>query len=250
AGSFLLVGVVSASSYVTPAEFCNGLPSGQFCNPSFRREVITCPASVSTLCPLQYVCKEGPLSPVNFTASCVVDAARPAVAKCRNAPSDIVTSDCLNDRTIVECPSLMTYSCPPDLVCQRRGRRGYCERPGIINATESELNPCRNMKITNGTQLTCDTVNLRRVVSCPTGESFLCESGKVCAVKSDSTVGCVSFTENMPRFCSNKPLFSSYCVPFDPPSRIILCGTTPTLYQCPVGSPRCYQRLSITATCN
>jgi hypothetical protein len=52
-------------------EFCKGLPTGQFCNVRSPRQIVQCPSSTSTTCPVNYACKENPISTTNqtYTAS-------------------------------------------------------------------------------------------------------------------------------------------------------------------------------------
>lgn len=45
-------------SFSVPSQFCAGLPMGQFCNVGLAREVIACPASVSSMCPMNSVCQD------------------------------------------------------------------------------------------------------------------------------------------------------------------------------------------------
>jgi hypothetical protein len=101
----------------------------------------------------------------------------------------------------------------------------------------------------NSSSIICDQINLRKVLTCPTGQYYICPAGTICSAVAPAISACVPLTQDLGRFCSNKPLFSSYCIPMDPLNRMVVCGYEPSILACPVDAARCTQRLSIIAKC-
>lgn len=61
--------IVVKSTFLAPTQFCQGLPTGSYCNINFPREAIKCPASVSSFCPINYLCSEGLMVDGLYTTS-------------------------------------------------------------------------------------------------------------------------------------------------------------------------------------
>ena len=255
--------IVAASTFervdilplVYPAMFCRGLPEGQYCNVDFPRELISCPSSSSTICPENHVCREAPIGTgKNYSASCVREISSIEAAKCSFIPNGKVISKCLDSRRIIECPEMTEYHCPEELVCQRRGLRAFCVKSEWSGISEDEVDSCQaapgGVSGSESDIKICDAVNQRKIVTCPSGKSEICDPGQMCATSAaDMKATCVPFTHDLNRFCSNKPKFSSHCIPNDKYGRFIMCGFTPTVFQCPEETRKCFQELSITARC-
>lgn len=178
-----------------------------------------------------------------------LDLDSPNVKKCSGISDNLYVSDCLDNKTILECPTANTFrnniywylECAPDLVCEKRGLRSYCVDP---TAEESEIVGCAS-----NVKSTCDPINMRKQIDCVTGNQTLCSTSTVCSPISKTETACVPWSEDLLRFCSNKPLFSSFCIAGDPDLQFVMCGQTPSIMRCPLGSKKCFQNLSISAQC-
>ena len=158
-----------------------------------------------------------------------------------------LTSYCFQNMT-VQCPSGDAFLCPPDLECQRRGRRAFCVQPRFIENGEPSLDQiCEAAP--QGSSV-CHPTNLKKIVSCPGKEVTFCPLGQMCDNDNPSdptSAACKPIESNPARWCSNKPVMSSFCVPKDQEAKLVLCSLKPQILQCPTG--KCVQELSITSRC-
>jgi hypothetical protein len=91
---------------------------------------------------------------------------------------------------------------------------------------------------------------LKKIISCPGEKVEYCGGSNMCDVPNGTDQACcVPFRSNLQRWCSNKPLYSSYCLKDRDENQIVLCSQTPQILDCPEGSTRCLQDLSIKARC-
>jgi hypothetical protein len=88
---------------------------------------------------------------------------------------------------------------------------------------------------------------LKRIISCPDEEVQVCGLGQMCVVQGDAAnATCADFDSDLRRFCSNKPLHSSFCFN-NSGGRFVSCSNNPQIVECPSG--RCRQNFGITAEC-
>ncbi|KAI3634057.1 hypothetical protein MIR68_007661 [Amoeboaphelidium protococcarum] len=237
---------VIVSRVVVPTQFCNLIPSGSYCNPSNQRVVINCPESIQTWCPQDSVCVERPLRN-GSVATCQKNYKSLAIDSCVGIK--IKSSKCLDETTIVECPKANVFKCSAGLKCVKRGFRAYCQTPDLPAGAQVDVCAGYDGKDKPEKQV-CDVINLRKIVTCPSGKSSLCRTGFVCSLV-NGTAGCVPWAQSMNQFCSNKPLFSSFCVPRDNeiPQEFVECGQIPRVVSCPERARNCVQKNGITSEC-
>lgn len=174
---------------------------------------------------------------------CVPNIWKPIPRMCRGkAPN---TSYCAGN-SVYECPTGELFRCPSDMKCQKRGLRAYCIPP---MAHENPEKLCDNFAEPEKASV-CDAYNLKKITSCANGTVSLCPSGQMCDndnPQAPTTAACKPYESNPNRWCSNKPLMSSFCVPRSEKALLILCSSTPHIFECPTG--KCVQELGITAKC-
>lgn len=225
--------------YITAFTFCQDLPQGEYCDPAFPRSFVSCPNALTRYCPPRTLCSIG--SSLG-RIQCVPNLWDPVGQLCYGKADG--TSFCLNNQTVVECENGESFSCPADMACKRRGRRAYCVQPQFLRQ-EPTTGLCNGLK---GEGTVCHPTNLKKIIECPHESVSYCGIGHMCGLTGSdaSKASCIPFEKDLDRFCSNKPLYSSRCVP-GTKGTLILCSQIPQLLDCP--TRKCVQELSITARC-
>ena len=262
------------SVYITPLTFCSSLPQGQYCNPSFPRGFISCPTGLQMYCLANEVCQPSHSSQPSqsggmMSIECIENAASEESELCRGKEGD--TAHCLSPQTIVECSKGEVFECAADMTCQKRGRRAYCIPPNMLQMSDSGNGGgvCDStIGYSEGEIRVCHPLNLKKVVTCPSGKEEVCPQGEICDVPSFTSINsgnqmngtltgavCVPYSQNMQRLCSNKPIHSSFCIPQSQQQsnsnggdEMIMCSYTPQLLKCDQGK-RCVQNGGISADC-
>lgn len=224
-------------AYTSPFKFCDQFPSGNFCDPSFPRSYVDCPNGLTRFCPARTVCEAG----VSVgTVQCAPNLCDPIVKLCRGKPEG--SSYCYQNTT-VECSSAQQFLCPPDFLCDRRGRRAYCVEPQYVGNIPSS-GFCNGL---SSDAHICHPTNLKKIVTCPSESISFCPIGQMCDVSVDATkASCIPYQDDPARFCYNKALYASYCLPYTN-GEMIVCGQSPNIVKCLTG--RCFQNHSIVAQC-
>lgn len=241
------VALINAQAYMTPFTLCNNAASnGSFCSATFPRSSIECPSGQENYCSPNFICVVGDSG--LGSVKCIPDLSKPEVKLCQDKPAH--SSFCYDNMT-VECDeSAQIYLCPADLICKKRGYRAYCVKPEFLHS-EPTGDLCKGLDLSLATSI-CHPLNLKRIVQCPSEIIDICPHGSMCDSEYNSSTQesnpkhacCVKNTSNLERFCSNKPVFSSFC---QADGEFILCSPQPQLVQCP--SLKCHQERSITARC-
>jgi hypothetical protein len=223
--------------YVSPADFCKKLPSGNFCNANFPRSFLTCPTGIQNYCPEHYVCSHGTKY---GEIKCVPNLWDPVAQVCEGREN--FTSYCLSN-TVVECTQGEQFFCPSDTICKRRGRRSYCIQP-VYAKNEPTHGFCSGYK---GPGSVCHPVNLKKIYSCPNETLSFCPKGHMCGIDpADKVTKCIKYEKDVARFCHNKPIFSSFCIIGSKKGDLIMCSQHPQIMSCNGG---CYNNNSLTSSC-
>lgn len=228
----------------------------------YRNMVVQCPLSEPFLCPLDFVCERRGRRAYCIQRRFANESDPDGTIGQLNAQSggdfddfDDYTNG-LNDGDFAE----------DDIdSCNNNLADGGADWDGGI----SDDDACRGVR--PGVNI-CHPVNLKKLVKCSSGDdsdssdlvgtSTICPVGYMCDnndPRDPTTAACRPIEDNVERWCSNKPLLSSFCLPDivadenedgdGDSSKLVLCSTAPQIFSCPSSDSKCVQRQSISAKC-